>query len=270
MMLIRSPFAALVLLLHVFGAGAAQAHDFWIAPDSYRPSVGALLRARLRVGDGFVGEAYPRNPKHLRRFALVDASGERGLWGRTGSDPAGSVSIARAGGQAVVYRSARSATRLSARRFAAHLREHGLRSIVQLRARRGDANMPAREVFSRCAKALLLAGPKGGDGDDFHAQALGLDLELVPDKSPYRLAPGEPLSIRLLYRGQPVRGARVAARSARTPRRAVVARTDAQGRARLALRRRGPWLVTAVHMFEAPRGLGADWESLWASLTFER
>lgn len=29
------------------------------------------------------------------------------------------------------------------------------------------------------------------------------------------------------------------------------------------------WLVKAVHMLPAPAGSGADWESLWASLTFE-
>jgi hypothetical protein len=27
--------------------------------------------------------------------------------------------------------------------------------------------------------------------------------------------------------------------------------------------------MTAVHMIEAPQSASADWESLWASLTFE-
>ena len=31
----------------------------------------------------------------------------------------------------------------------------------------------------------------------------------------------------------------------------------------------GVWLVKAVHMVPAPAASGADWESLWASLTFE-
>jgi len=29
------------------------------------------------------------------------------------------------------------------------------------------------------------------------------------------------------------------------------------------------WLVKTVHMVPAPADSGADWESLWASLTFE-
>ena len=33
--------------------------------------------------------------------------------------------------------------------------------------------------------------------------------------------------------------------------------------------RAGVWLVKAVHMAPAPAESGAEWESLWASLTFE-
>ena len=36
------------------------------------------------------------------------------------------------------------------------------------------------------------------------------------------------------------------------------------------IKRRGAWLVTAVHMIPAPRGADAQWESIWASLSFER
>jgi len=37
----------------------------------------------------------------------------------------------------------------------------------------------------------------------------------------------------------------------------------------LGLPRPGVWLVKVVHMVPAPKDTGADWESLWASLTFE-
>jgi hypothetical protein len=37
----------------------------------------------------------------------------------------------------------------------------------------------------------------------------------------------------------------------------------------LLLARAGAWLVKTVHMVPAPTDTGADWESLWASLTFE-
>ena len=36
----------------------------------------------------------------------------------------------------------------------------------------------------------------------------------------------------------------------------------------LKLLHEGGWAVATTHMVEAPAGSGADWESLWASLTF--
>ena len=77
------------------------------------------------------------------------------------------------------------------------------------------------------------------------------------------------MAFRLLHGGEPLAGARVAAVSGRRPAERVAARTDAAGRVRLPIAEPGPWLVTSVHMVPAAAGSGADWESLWASLTFE-
>ncbi len=49
----------------------------------------------------------------------------------------------------------------------------------------------------------------------------------------------------------------------------LAARTDNDGRVRFRLRPGGMWLVKAVHMVQAPAGTNAEWESLWATLTFE-
>ena len=75
------------------------------------------------------------------------------------------------------------------------------------------------------------------------------------------------MPIRLLYQGRPLEGALVVAvpQDTRTPRQA---RTDRDGRVTLSLYD-GVWLIKAVHMVPAPAGSGADWESLWASLTFK-
>jgi hypothetical protein len=47
------------------------------------------------------------------------------------------------------------------------------------------------------------------------------------------------------------------------------ARTDRNGRVTFDLPR-GVWLIKSVQMVPAPAGTNVDWESLWASLTFER
>jgi uncharacterized GH25 family protein len=50
----------------------------------------------------------------------------------------------------------------------------------------------------------------------------------------------------------------------------AAARTDSAGRVAFAITKPGLWLIKTVHMIEAPPDSGADWESLWASLTFEK
>ena len=46
-------------------------------------------------------------------------------------------------------------------------------------------------------------------------------------------------------------------------------RTGVDGRVRLAPAEPGVWLLSAVHLVDAPAASGARWESLWSSLTFE-
>ena len=55
----------------------------------------------------------------------------------------------------------------------------------------------------------------------------------------------------------------------RNPAEKISARTDDDGRVRLRLDSPGMWLIKAVHVIPAPAGMNAEWESFWASLTFE-
>ncbi|HEY8849582.1 MAG TPA: DUF4198 domain-containing protein, partial [Thermoanaerobaculia bacterium] len=74
----------------------------------------------------------------------------------------------------------------------------------------------------------------------------------------------------VLFEGKPVANAFVTAIHRDDPAARVSARSDASGRVTLSLPRSGVWLVKSVQMIAAPAGSNADWESLWASLTFER
>ena len=98
-------------------------------------------------------------------------------------------------------------------------------------------------------------------------RVLGLRLELIAEKNPY--VTGR-VPVRLLYEGKPLEGALVVAFNKAEPLKKLKARTDKDGRVQLEFIRPGTWLVTSVHMFPAPVKADADWESVWASLTFER
>jgi uncharacterized GH25 family protein len=253
-------------LLAGFVAAPLLAHDFWIEPSSFRPPVGSAVALRLMVGQGFRGDPVPRNPALIVEFVLVSDFGEVAIPGRPADEPAGTASISAPGLQVVGYRSGDSFVSLDATKFEDYLREEGLERIVAERARRGESAKPSRELFSRCAKALLFAGGAAVRGED---RALGFTLELVAEKNPYGLSAGQELPLRLLFEGKPLEGALVVALPRGEPKQAPSGRTDKTGRVRLRLPREGPWLIKAVHMVAAPAESGADWRSLWASLTFE-
>jgi uncharacterized GH25 family protein len=171
----------------------------------------------------------------------------------------------RPGAYVIVYRSHRSSVTLEPEKFEKYLSEEGLDRTLQERRGRAEREKPGREVYSRCAKALLAAGRLTEDA--IWGRPVGLTLELLPEGDLLRA--GETIRFRLLYDGKPLSGALVKAIAREDPETTLSARTEANGRAALRLGRKGVWLVKAVHMVAAPPETGADWESFWASLTFE-
>jgi len=249
----------------VLAAGPVAAHDFWILPAAFRPEVGEKVGLSLRVGEHFRGEPVLIDRKLVERFFAVGPSGESSLVPRQGSEPAGFVEIGTPGLWIVGYRSRPSRVSLEAEQFERYLLQEGLDTIVELRAFRGESGTQAQEIFSRCAKSLLSAGP-GAKG---HDRPLGLTLELIAEENPYALRPGQQLSVRLLYEGNPLPAALVVAMNSDEPDERMAARSDSEGRATFRLGRSGAWLIKAVHMIPAPPEAPAEWESLWASVTFE-
>ena len=75
--------------------------------------------------------------------------------------------------------------------------------------------------------------------------------------------------MRLFFRGAPVEGVLIVAFNKADPSQRIKVRTDKDGLVAIHLPRAGVWLVKAVHMVAAARFVRADWESFWASLTFE-
>ncbi|HEV2844825.1 MAG TPA: DUF4198 domain-containing protein [Thermoanaerobaculia bacterium] len=255
-----------ILLIGLAAAPAARAHDFWIEPSTYTPTPGQRVAVRLRVADHFPGDPFPRNAARIERFAVLGGGAEAAVPGVDGTDPAGYLVADKPGLYQIVYDSNHASIELAGEKFEQHLAEQGLERIGELRKKDGRSAAAAKEIYSRSVKALIAVG--GGSGEGFDRPA-GLPLELIAEQDPFRLKPGEELPVRLLYQGKPLAGAWVEARNPRRSEERVSGRTDREGRVRLRLASAGPWLIKSVHMVPAPKDSGADWESFWASLTFE-
>ena len=256
----------LAVLAIVLSHASLVAHDMWIDPTTFSPQSGEIVGVRLRVGQDLLGDPLPRNPALINQFVFEDAAGRKPLVGRDGADPAGFLRVAMPGLLVIGYRSNPSAVELTPEKFNQYLKEEGLDAVATLRARRNETGAKAREVFSRCAKSLVLSGSaKEGQGD----RPLGFTLELVAERNPYAIRAGEDLPVRLTYESRPLAGALVVAMNRLNPSEKLSARTDNEGRVRFRLRPGGMWLIKAVHMVPAPAGTNAEWASFWASLTFE-
>ena len=266
--LTSSRLPAIVMALVGFGwATPGMTHDFWIEPVTFRPPENSSLPVNLRVGEDFDGTTQPYVPDWLVDFSVSSAAGRTAVSGLAGDDPAATLALRAPGLRLIGYRSRRSFVELEAERFNKYLLAEGLERIVELRSEHGQSQANGREYYSRCAKSLVMVGDGPRAGFD---RVLGYTLELIPQADPYALAPGDPLTVALNYRGKPLAGALVIAFTADRPADRLNVRTGADGRARLPLNRAGRWLVKAVHMIAVPASdPGADWESFWASLTFE-
>jgi len=256
-----------VFALVVMASGASvAAHDLWIEPTAFFPEPGKIVGVRLRVGQDLLGDPLPRDPDLINQFVVVDPSGRRPIVGRDGADPAGLLRVTSPALLVVGYRSNPSPIVLAADKFNAYLRDEGLDAVAAARSRDHRTNADAREIFARCAKSLILSGPPSERQGD---QTLGFTLELVAEKNPYLLHTGDDLGVRLTYENQPLAGALVIALNRSNPAAKLTARSDRNGRVSFRLPAEGFWLIKAVHMIPAPSGSNADWESFWASLTFE-
>ena len=265
----RYAMRKLTVLIVTLVTSTALAHDFWIEPSEFRPKVGTNLTASLRVGMEFIGDPVARDSSMIERFVVRDGAGERDIPGLERQDPAGYVRVDSSGIAIIGYRSRPKYLEMPADKFEAYLKDEGLESIIASRARSGDSLKPSKEIYSRCAKAILLAeGDAPGPGARFDTP-LAFRYEIVPQTNPYQTK-GDDLHVVVLYEGKPLANALVVAMHRDDSSLRLRLRSDRKGRVTFHLPKRGVWLIKSVQMIPAPAGSNADWESLWASLTFER
>lgn len=262
------PVLAPLLVAAALALGPAPAlpHEFWLDVVDYQPKAGASVPIVHRNGQNFLGDSYPYLRASARRFTVIDGRGERPVKAIEGDDPAAEIRFTRKGLAIVVYQGAPETVDFpTMEKFEENLAEEGLEAIAPRHRAEGKPLTAIREEFQRCTKALVQVG--GGSGSD---RPVGLPIEIVAEKSPYELAAGDALPVRVLLRGAPLAGVLVKAfhhKDAASPRKT---RTNAEGRTSIDLPLPGEYLLSAVHMEPPAARSKAHWSSLWASLTFKR
>ena len=244
-------------------AAMARAHDFWIEPSTFHPGPGTSVSVGLRVGQDFIGDPVPRLSPLIATFCVRQNGVDHDVSGTDRIDPAGDLR-ADGGATAIIsYVSTGSYIELPPDRFEDYLRLYGLDDVIASRGQRGERDKPGRERFYRYAKALLSGLKPSSDV----AKPLGLDFEIVPEDDPTTRL--EPFHGRILYHRRPLPNAKVVALLHGEPNVRLQTLSDAEGAVTLPLPRPGVWLIKSVHIERAWFFSSEDWDSHWASLTFE-
>ena len=255
-------------------AAVAQAHDFWIQPKSFSPTADTTVDLKLVIGHDKERTEYPRNITHIRAFLCFDPSGTmRDVPGEHGQI-AGQLPVKEPGLHMVVYASSWSPAFQTPEKFAGYLKKEDLKEALVEHDKRMAALKTAgrtppekiREYFSRCAKSLLaVAGKTNGK----HDREVGLPLEIVAETNPLVGGAGTSHKFRVLLNGKPLARARLAAYREQKPEAITETRTDSEGRASLVLDEPGMWIVRCIRIEHVGKP-AVDWQSIWATLTFER
>jgi uncharacterized GH25 family protein len=134
-------------------------------------------------------------------------------------------------------------------------------------AREGRVRCSRKRTHNKYAKSLIVCEAP----DEGWRTRAGLEIEFVPEADPSQLQAGDVLSLRLLWRGKAAAGVRVEKAWASGNDRGVeiVGRTDGEGSIPVKIERAGRWRIHAVEMERLRDRSQADWQSYWATLTFE-
>ncbi|MCX7602457.1 MAG: DUF4198 domain-containing protein [Bryobacteraceae bacterium] len=249
-------------------AAAAFGHDLYLMPEPWLVRPGQQIRVVYQNGDEFPEGVAPVRPERLRRAELLWKGGAAAFTDITAEEKR-TVAMVRAPGEGtlmLISQTIPNFIELDAEKFEQYLRHENLDFVLRWRKENGESSAPGREIYSKYVKSLV----RCGKGDGFHAYEAGLTIEFVAEADPYGLRPGQPLPVRLRFRGRPAAG--VAIESAWLERgRAkmeTIGRTDAEGRIVVPIRAAGPHRLHAIVMERRTDRTQADWESFWATLTF--
>ena len=264
--MLRSAFRGLLLAFMLgLSAGAASAHEFWIAPERYKVDAGQPLVAALLTGDKFDGYSIPFIPEEFKRFHVLLGDKIHKVTGRLGDDPALNMAVPGEGLGVIVHQTSGFFIEYKEPgEFEALLRDKGVLPVLEAHRKRGLPEKGFRERFIRFAKCLVAV--EHGRGRDTET---GLETEFVAGLSPYADDVSGGMPFQLLYQQKPKAGAQVEV-FIRAPDGEVSIeklRTDREGRVMVAAKPGHEYLLSSV-TFRPLEEPDLVWESLWAQFSY--
>ncbi|MFN2385517.1 MAG: DUF4198 domain-containing protein [Thermoanaerobaculia bacterium] len=259
--MIRALLGAVVAILV---ARQAAGHDTWILPKQPAVPIGRSVAFDLTSGMAFPANDVPVRPDRLSRAAYRLNESIFDLLARTAGKKALTLNgrFPTAGVAAVWFESKPRSLELTPDQVRHYLEEIGAWESVGRRWE-SEGRGRWRESYTKHAKTYVRVGRP--EQDDSWARPVGMELELVPEKDPTRLAVGEEFHVRLLENGRPVPDLAIGLQAAKE-KKGELLKTDSEGRARIQLDQSGWWLIRATVLRPSSKP-DLDWETRFTTLT---
>lgn len=249
---------------------SVTAHDLYLMPNAFVVPAGGEVTFSIYNGDAFPQATSRVYLDRLRNLKLHSRTASPELPAFTMDGTARANSTIKTAAAAHLILTVETASRtegMKADEFLDYLKEENLTNVIALREKSGEAAKDAQERYTKYSKTIVRIGA----GDGYFNQPVGLPIELIPEKDPLALKAGEALPVRLLFRGKPAAGITVIASRSAGGAPGITApagTTDKDGRLSIPIPGAGRWRLHAIQM-ERSTDPSADWESFWATLTFE-
>lgn len=256
---------SLLALALATAAGGTAAHETWLIPGDFTPEPGAEVSFSVASGMGFPDDGAGISADRIVASGIVHGVQAGPL--DPGEERFEALELSGTVGGGVQCAHLRLAPRtldLKGESIPGYFEEIGAGPGLHELWRSSPVPSAWRETYAKGAKAYLRTGPDPDGAEPCWARAMGHPFEFVPEVDPTRLRAGDALLLTVLRNGEPVPGQAVGlvrAGSERGPLR----RTDRFGRIRLEIPEAGAYLVYGTHL----RRVGAEWESDFATMTFE-
>ncbi len=263
-------FLRVVYVALLMGGASLHAHDLYLLPNTFKVVPRTQILITFNNGDSFPESESAPSLARLKDAQLQSSKGVVAI-GDLRTDGKRVVGLVHApeqhGSLLLSAHTAPNLIELASDKFLEYIKEEGLTRVIDWRAKHGETLKPWRERYSKFAKSLLTAGAP----DDFFRHAVGFPIEIIPEANPYMLRPGTDLPVRVLFHGNPAVGLQLEAAwsSGTKSKTTIIGRTDKEGRILVPITAVGKWRLHSLLMERCAEPSVADWESFWASFTFE-
>lgn len=244
---------------------AANAHEFWIDPESHIVPGDEKIVAHLRVGEAYKGSSYSFIPQRFERFDYAFAGEVLPVPGTIGDRPAVTMEAPGDGLLTLIHQTTNSRIVWSDfADFEAFVVHKDAKWTLDAHGEGGLSKENVSEIYSRYAKSLISVGT--GAGKDIES---GLLTEIIALENPYTGDTSDGVDVRLTYQQEPRVDEQIEIFEKAPSGDVIVSlvRTDDDGVATIPVQPGHRYMLDAVVLREA--GEDAVWESLWANLTFE-